>query len=264
MRLKKINKTPGNNPLVQYAANNPNNTWENFRGDNAADYKEIRQDIFTDQGGLCAYCEAEVQSLSENLQRVEHFHSKSDDSNEDKNWGLDWHNVFGVCVGGSGHDTDKKKYLLPANLSCDAHKAHLIDKHKLSEACEGYFINPLELIAIPCLFGFEKATGELFADILACAQYTPRLNQYGSVVELVEKTIDILNLNCERLKDARREVLKSYNQEVAKARKANDRKFHEKLARRWFGTQWRSYFSTRRALLDSHAEAYLQSIGYNG
>lgn len=264
MRLKKINKTQDNNPLVQYAEDYPQNNWKQFRDDNPDGYKQVRKDMFIDQGGLCAYCETEVSGLSEILQRIEHYHSKSDDSDVNKNWALDWQNIFGVCVGGSRHGAGQKVYPLPQNLSCDAHKDALISRNKLAKACEGYLINPLDLISTPCLFGFNKANGKLFANEEACAEFELPYNQYASTLELVQKTIVILNLNCQRLKDIRLEVLKSYNREVAKARKANDRQGISKLAERWFNKKWPSHFTTRRILLDRHAEAYLQDIEYNG
>jgi hypothetical protein len=51
--------------------------------------------------------------------------------------GLDWNNVFGVCKGGS----DQKKYPTPENLSCDAHKNHILS----SAQTEGVYLNPLDI-----------------------------------------------------------------------------------------------------------------------
>ena len=179
-----------------------------------------------------------------------------------KNWALDWQNIFGVCIGGS--DSDKNHHSLPDNLSCDAYKDHLIASGTLSKACEGFFLNPLQLPAFPCLFSFDKSSGKLIPNEKACEQWRAPANQYATSYELVEKTIEILNLNCPRLLDNRLAVLKAYNQQITKFRKAKDRRGFIKLAQRWFHTPWPSYFTTRRILLGSHAETYLQQMTYNG
>jgi hypothetical protein len=152
---------------------------------------------------------------------------------------------------------------LPANLSCDAYKDHLIVKNKLPIACEGYLINPLELPAFPCLFDLNKRTGELkpkdkYGDLGIDN------NCYSTISELVEKTIEFLNLNCDRLNKQRLAVLNQYNQEIKKARIINDQQVHSKLAIRWFQKQWLPFVTTRRILLNVHAENYLQSINYTG
>jgi len=260
--LKKINKSQGNNILIDFAKINPEATWKIFRDSNSGhDYKTIRQRILNDQGGLCAYCERKVSNLAEHKQRIEHYHSKSDLGGI-KNWALDWNNIFGVCIG--GNDADQSAHPLPINLSCDSHKDHLIQKNKLSKACEGYLLNPLELIASPCLFTFEKSTGEIHPDQKACQNWQASSNQYSSTYELVEKTIEILNLNCQRLLDDRLEVLKSYNQQVKRIREARDTQGFIKLSKRWFHSQWPSFFTTRRILLGNHAENYFQQITYDG
>lgn len=262
--MKKIRKSPPPNPLTQYAANHPAETWNSgFRMHNGgADYRQLKGIILNDQGGLCAYCETQISAQSVEKQRIEHFHCKSDTTNPAHNWALDWNNVIGVCLGGS--DTDKKVHPLPDNLSCDAYKDYLIQKQKLPKACEGYYINPLHLFATSSLFEFDKATGELKPNNSVCQSWQIEESHYPTTQELVKKTIEILNLNCQRLKDNRLEVLKRYNQQVAKYRKANDRQGLKKLAQRWFSKPWPSYFATRRALLGKHAEAYLNQIHYNG
>ncbi len=210
---------------------------------------------------MCAFCENEVNETHK--QRIEHFHPKSDKTNPNHNWSLDWTNVIGVCFGGSGSDIDKSIHPLPANLSCDAYKDHLIVKNKLPIACEGYLINPLELPAFPCLFDFNKRTGELIPkDNYAGIEFED--NQYGSTAELIAKTIEHLNLNCDRLNQQRLKVRDQYNQEIAKARKNNDKAIFAKLAKRWFQKQWLPFFTTRRILLGNHAEIYLTNTNYSG
>lgn len=265
--MKKINKSFPPNALTQFAEDNPNGGWESdFREHDAGrSYQSIRQIMVDTQGGLCGYCEREIKNLPKHQQRVEHYHNKSDKTNPDINWALDWNNVFAVCMGGSYQSIEEKEqYPLPKNLSCDAHKDHLVKKKKLSEACEGFFLNPLRIIATPCLFDFDRSNGKLVANPEACQGLAEIDNQYASLEELVEKTIDILNLNCDRVCTDRLLVLKSYNQAIASAIKLNDKQIFSKLAERWFRNKWPSYFTTRRILLGRHAETYLEQIAYNG
>lgn len=260
--MKRILKSQPPNELTAYAEKHPSEDWESFRNQHSsADYKALRARIFEDQGGLCGYCEKQVSKLPEHLQRVEHYHSKSDTSGT-HNWALDWNNVFGVCNGGG--NADRSKHPLPDNLSCDSCKDHLIKTKKLPRACEGYYLNPLRVISTANLFTFNKATGELGVNTEACAGLADVDNHYDTLVELVEKTIEILNLNCLRLCDDRLVILNEWNQHIARARKANNREIHSQLAKRWFSNKWPSFFSTRRILLGKHAEAYLSSIDYNG
>ncbi len=243
-----------------FAEANPKAKWEpDFKDHNGGiDYKIIRKQIVDDQGGLCAYCEEKIFDLPPFKQRVEHFHSKSDSDDPIKNWALDWENVLGVCIG--GEDSDKSLHPLPENLSCDAHKNHLINKNKIPEACEGVLLNPLTIIASPCLFEFDKASGKLIPNAIHCGE----TDVSGSQLELVKSTIDILNLNCDRLVQQRLLLLRKYNRLVADARKRNDKEFFPKIAEKWFRSKWLFFFTTRRILLGKHAETYLKHIGYNG
>lgn len=262
--MKKINKSQPPNALTNYAVSYPNNDWDNdFRNDrNGITYKTIKNLIFSDQGYLCAYCETRISNNTPNKQRVEHFHPKSDRSNPTKNWALDWNNIMGVCCG--GEDVDKSKHALPANLSCDAYKNHLINKNKLPTACEGYLINPLQIPAFPCLFALEKRTGQLKPNMENCEQVDFEDNPYSTTTELIEKTIENLNLNCDRLNQQRLAVLHHYEQQVKKARQQNDRNVFSRLASQWFQRQWPSYFTTRRILVEQYAETYLQNMAFNG
>lgn len=243
--------------LTQFEQKHPQGKWDEFR--DTTDYKAVKELIFNEQGGLCAFCENEVKDTHK--QRVEHFHPKSDLTDSNQNWALDWSNVIGVCFGGS--DVDKNIHPLPVNLSCDAYKDYLIVLKKLPINCEGYLLNPLALPAFPCLFDLNKRTGELIPKD-DYAQVTIEHNGYKTVAELVEKTIEILNLNCDRLNQQRLAVLNQYNQEIAKARRQQDRDVFSKLATRWFQQRWLPFFTTRRILLTHHAENHLKIIQFVG
>jgi uncharacterized protein (TIGR02646 family) len=257
--LKKINKTQGQDKLTPYALVNQMNSWKSFKGNKPDDARADKNLMLQDQEGLCAYCEANIGDLDPYQQSVEHFHDKSDDSNLlNHNWGLDWQNVFAVCKGG---ETEGATYPTPDNLSCDRHKEYRKD---IPAACEGYLLNPLDIIASPALFEFNKATLHLKPNLVACQSFTPIHNHHSTVEELVQNTIDILNLNCQRLIDSRQQVLNAYNKEIEKMRLVNNQNGPAQLAQHWFGNKWPSFFTTRRSLLGQHAEDYLQIIQYNG
>ena len=170
--------------------------------------------------------------------------------------------IMGGCIG--GEVSDKQLHPLPENLSCDSHKNHLINKGKLTEACEGHLLNPLQIRASPCLFDFNKATCELQPNVHVCQEVEIKGNQLESTEALVQNTIDILNLNCDRLIQNRHKLLTTYNHLIANARKQNDKNCFSKIATYWFQKKWSSFFTTRRLLLGKHAEICLENMRYDG
>lgn len=234
--MKKVRKTPGPNALTRYAATHPYDSWDHFRDDDSGEsYREIREQLRDDQGGLCAYCERKPHKSKE---QVEHFVPKSTPG---QNWGLDWDNLLMVCDGGS-----QGKHPRPANLSCDQHRNHWEQTHATGQNP----LNPLQLDAFPSRFVFH----------LTDSTIQPADPNDSDAM----RTIDLLNLNCPRLVDKRREVLFEYNRMVKKARESNDRTFLERLAAQWFQTRWPSFFTTRRTLLGNAAEEYLAKAGFDG
>lgn len=257
--MKKINKSLPPNPLTEFAEHNPNGNWDDFRNARQP-YDDLKRQMLQDQGGICAYCEKKFSDASQS-QRIEHFHDKSD-MNSEHNWALDWNNVLLVCLGGSTPE-DKKQYS-PNHLSCDAHKGTI---KTLPAACEGYFLNPIHIQTTACLFIFDKATGKLLVNCDVCQQLAMDnlSNQYGDDwCMLAEQTINVLNLNCERLCKDRLEVLRFYNRRIKKYREMKDGAGLSKLSESVFRNQFPEFFTTWRSLLGKHAEEYLQSIAYNG
>lgn len=269
--MKKVNKSGPPDLFREFETQYPNASWRDFSDyDEGKAYKEAKKRIFEDQGQLCAYCETRIESSPEQsyLQRIEHFHEKSDNTNTEKNWTLDWANLIGVCKGGSGGENKNSDgtsiFPTPENLSCDAFKGHLVVKGVLPAGCEGKLINPLLLSASPSLFKFDRQTGMLEPNDKFCDEFVVEDNKCGSVKDLVEQTIEVLNLNCDRLNKQRLEVSYEHNRLLKKAREMNNKEIFEVLAERWFRHHWPSFFTTRRILLGPHAEMYLQRINYDG
>jgi uncharacterized protein (TIGR02646 family) len=199
--------------LFTYRQSNPKATWDQMKEDGlnngrqAAD--DCRDQALADQEGLCAYCERKITKDRPNHCRVEHFHPKSDRSST-HNWDLDWNNMLACCDGGESEGSAESP--LPDNLSCDAFKNHQINvRKKLPLQCDGLIINPLD-IGYENLFDFDKGTGRLKANQTACDRITIPGNKLTNTFELVTKTIEHLNLNCERLARDRRTVVKDIDQ----------------------------------------------------
>lgn len=267
--MKRVYKSDPPQELVDFTQNNPNASWEAmcndaFGGLDAA--RMCRDQAILDQNGLCAYCEMEVSSDKPRNRRIEHFHPKSDVT-ESHNWSLDWINMLAVCDGGSESSHEiKVTHPLPENLSCDAHKDRLTQNKELPLSCEGYILNPLKIPPFPNLFAFNKGTGHLKPDDTACSNVKLPECVFNSTTELVNNTITVLNLNCERLAEKRRRIVVDIDRNKKRLR---DRGVPltdapKKLLERYFSTKWPEFFTTLRCCLGDAAEEYLVSIDYNG
>jgi uncharacterized protein (TIGR02646 family) len=268
--MKKLYKSPSPNELTNYAANYPTDRWDDFCTHAAEDqhpgddYRAIKRRLIDDQGGLCGYCEQQVGDRDSSLQRIEHYHPKSDTSDPAVNWALMWSNVILVCTGG---EKDGESYPLPGNLSCDAHKNRVFGNAppQAVGAALADQITPFTMPAFPCLFCLDMGKGELLPSLDACetidrAQSLP----IGSTHRDLTATVEALNLNCDRLCQDRLKVRNEYNRRVKEARMANDTTYREKMAHRWFSNRWPIFFTTRRILLGSAAEDYLRQIHFAG
>lgn len=251
----------------------PAGTWEAMRNDvlwgGQQAYAECRAQAITDQGGLCAYCEIDIRDNDPLKCRVEHFHPKSDVISG-HNWALDWNNMLAVCSGGSQsvlHAPSHYLQPLPANLSCDANKDRMIQSGKLPTDCAGLILDPQQIHAFPCLFKVSSVDGSIEPDPSACAGTPPwPNNQHACTFELVKHTIDMLNLNCNRLKQARLAVIR----DIEKAKKQQRGKGYNadqglaNLATRYLGHSWPRFFTTIRLRLGQAAEQYLKRNDFRG
>ena len=122
----------------------------------------VRRDGSRDQLGLCCYCCGPLPyDLS--FHQIEHLIAQSVDAAKT----LDWSNLLVSCASGRPEFKSSKK----AELTCNDHNAQsVLPISPLDPKCESHF-------------RYVRATGEIFANDTAG-----------------EKSIDVLNLDCLRLR----------------------------------------------------------------
>lgn len=256
--LKKCVKSlPEPECLSQFRQANPAGTWDEFRDhQQGGAYQTVRDATRTDQGGLCAYCEIDLNPSNE---QIAHFHPKSDKGGP-RNWALEWTNLWLTCKGGSPKEISDRRCFLPPvrdNLSCDAVQG--------SAVLDGVVLTPHEVPAFPRLFRYQQLPDriEIHADEVAC-------RSAGINTEKVEQTIEKFNLNCARLSMARLALLRQLEQAVKQLQMASvdPRVGLAALARRHLGRHadghWPPFFTLVRWRFRESAEAYLHSIHYDG
>ena len=164
---------------------NKEKDWDGFRSHDAgASYRKLAEALMDIQHGLCGYCEVDIV---EGDRQVEHVVPQSDPQQGVAN-ALDYANLIACCKGGTllTEDDERRRNPVKRNRSCGEAKGDLVDAD---------FIDPRSLPALPSLLqvNFE---GRIETDMDACATF-------GIAADKVEKTIDILGLNVERLRRAR-------------------------------------------------------------
>jgi len=215
---------------------------------------KIRRQIASDQGGLCAYCESKLLEPEPERWGIEHFVAKSLTGPSGPNWHLDWNNMLGVCKGG---ERDPK----PRELHCDRYRNA---SKSIPEDCRGWILNPLELPALPSLFSLDYATGALSPDAAACQTVVIPKNQYPTLVELVQSTIDHLNLNCPKLCEKRLVARRAIDDQINRAKTRG--KTLDDLVASFFkdDTNWPEFFTVYLIRLGAPAMSFLQRSPYRG
>ena len=286
--MKRCVKASEPTALAAFREVRPASTWEDMRNDalhgGKKAYVEIKRSLVRSQRARCAYCEIEISSGVEDAavdaarekQRVEHFHPKRDFAGS-VNWALHWPNLWAVCKGGSNKPIDNeiqdgRHYLppLPDNLSCDAYKELQRINGKLPDDPKGWILAPNEVPAFPLLFHFAP-DGRPEPHPENCAGFVAVENKYSNTAILVSKTIEHLNLGCNRLNRLRRIARAQLEKNIERARKANPSEapqaILQRLARRIFEdgqTTWPEFFTLVRWRLGAAAEDRLQSIDFQG
>ena len=242
--------------LTSFRTGNGASTWEQLRTQAPECYTRIRDITRRDQGGLCAYCEL---NLDPDNEQVTHFHPKSDTMTQ-HNGALTWTNLWLACKGGSQTwMTESDRYCppLPDNLSCDECKGDSV--------VDGLVLAPDEIPAFPRIFRFEQRPDRLdiCVDEQAC-------HDAGIPVNKAQQTIEVFNLNCSRLAAARLALHRQLEQAIRRLRSSSidPQAGFTSLARRYLARNaneyWPRFFTLVRWRLGKVAESYLQSIAFMG
>lgn len=223
--------------------------WRDFK--KSRDVEAIRAALWQDQSGICAYCEIQLHSSDRSVEHI----IPCCHSTREKNHDLDWQNMLMVCKGGlqnvsiPGEDDSLRNSRPPHKSSCCG-------------AAKENKILPLSPLEFPAsrLFRFRFSDGSILPDEDAC-------NLAKIPVEAVRETINLLNLNVQRLKDCRlaiiEEVLRNL-EFIIEAETIDDNRAERKLAEEYLGDgsrDWPSFFTTIRWVLRDGAEQHLDHIG---
>ncbi|OQY56037.1 MAG: TIGR02646 family protein [Candidatus Parabeggiatoa sp. nov. 2] len=198
--------------LATYRQNNPHGIWDDFKNEVSA-YQALLDEMIKRQYGLCAYCEIDLKNDGVTIdQLVEHFHPKQD-SNESHNWGLDFHNLLLCCKGGSypyhPKGEEEGRFLKPPskNHSCD----HKKGKKRPYEIC---ILHPNDVPKFPIIFRLERKNLDSDFPEALLLPHEENCQAANIPADRVQKTIDELGLNCERLRRIRGKVLDEIDEQL--------------------------------------------------
>ena len=206
-RIREPNKpTPGLAEYLKVVGDNAN--WNDFRDHNkGASYNELIEELIDVQHGLCGYCEINLcgSNLIELDRQIEHVIPRRDPQ-QGASKEVDITNMIACCKGGtspvfasSERSSDEDRYLEPVkdNMSCGQAKEDLNDAD---------FLEPRKLPALPSLTKV-LVDGRIEVDEDACeSENIPAAR--------VTRTIEILNLNAERLRLAREKQWNNLEEEA--------------------------------------------------
>ncbi len=201
-KIREVNDpTPG---LAAYLASvGAKANWVEFRSHTSgASYEELRESLTLSQRGLCAYCEIAIGGRH---RQVEHVIPQSDaESGQAK--ALDIANMVACCPGTAlsvpdSEEGNRKR----GKPSCGQAKGNQSDER---------FVDPRGLPALPSLLRVID-NGLIEADESACGTA-------GFPPDRVTRTIEILNLNSERLRSAREKRWNGLGEEWRQVEDAGD------------------------------------------
>ena len=244
--MKRVSKGLEPQMLRDLAQVEPNADWDRVRNSRAR-YSQIKEQIISDQIGLCAYCEIELLPAANGLLadfRVEHFYPKSPHL-PPPNRATAWDNLLGACHGGSQRDVVDPCRFTPPDFCCDVPKGNI--------NLVGQILNPLDDVpAYPCIYKFDN--GIISVDHAVCP---PELVQKAS------RTIAELRLDAERLNRLRREVIEAIQDQILAL--GTEYGGADEVAEALFEEDFASppeFFSCKRWYLGQAAEKRLTDLGY--
>jgi uncharacterized protein (TIGR02646 family) len=253
--MKKVRKSLEPQGLKEYRLDSPRNTWVQFQDNAQNAYTSVQKQLFTDQRGLCAYCEHTLILTTENFPRdfrVEHFHPKETTDTNGHNWHLEWNNLLAVCHGGQQAIAGDNRYTHP-DTSCDVPKG--------KKNLDGIILNPIFEIQISDrIFGFNAYTGEIFVNHTCPAE----------LINKATKTIEELRLDAARLCRFRKVNIEQIQTEIMNCfqQGMNEEAAFTFIANSQFLSDAQeklpAFFSSLRAYLGGIAEKRLVEIGFDG
>jgi len=260
--MKKVNKNEiVPTELEKYFEDNPTATWEKFKNECQTGYKGVLQEIKNNQGGVCCYCEItfyDDKGIRDDF-RVEHFHPKSDTSNN-KNWNLIWTNLLGCCHGGSDKSVLGAKRFIPNK------------KHRHSDVLKGEkpwddeILNPLfEIPAFPPIFSVSLKDGEMSVLEKNCDDAGVNITKAKNCLDAKK-----LNLNSPVLKEWRVEILEKLNEQIEELFQTTE-DFETSVImvlsanlEKDSNGNYSAFFTTIRSYFKEDAEKFLRQNGYDG
>ena len=248
--IRELNKpTLGLAEYLDTVDNNVN--WEGFRDHNASvSYNELIEKLIDVQHGLCGYCEI---NLTELYRQIEHVIPRGDPQHGASRE-VDITNMIACCKGGtspvfasSERSRDEDRYLEPVknNMSCGQAKGDCNDAG---------FLDPRKLPALPSLTKV-LVDGRIEVDEDACeSENIPAAR--------VTRTIEILNLNAERLRLAREKQWNNLEEEADQISDPDDSDIMEAWIRSVLipddAGRLVSFFTTTRSYFGPLAERVLE------
>ena len=250
-KIRELNEsTPGLAEYLNSGGDEAN--WNVFYDHNqGVSHKELIEKLIAVQHGLCGYCEIDL-TVTEMDRQIEHVIPRNDPLHGAAKE-LDITNMIACCKGGTSsafapseksHDEDR--YLRPVrdNMSCGQAKRDLN---------EADFLDPRKLPALPSLTKV-LVNGEIEVDEKAC-------KSEGIPVSHVRRTIEILNLNAERLRLARAKQWNDLEEESGQIGDPDDPDEMNKWIRGLLtpneNGQLSPFFTTNRSYFDPLSESIL-------
>jgi len=168
---------------------------------------QLLEDLIQEQGAICCYCMGRIRKDSQRPPHIEHYRPQS----LDPKLALDYKNLLAVCFGQAIDNKGKRQWY------CDHENA------KSNRPLQ--FLDPLDPSC-------EKVL-----------QYTAEGSMRSSR-EDVQQDIDLLNLNCNFLRNARQQAIKPVLQEINKKfpNKTVSRSFLEERIKKWYSRGENDHF----------------------
>ncbi|MFZ6724318.1 retron system putative HNH endonuclease [Undibacterium sp. MH2W] len=203
--------------LAAFRTGKPDATWTDLKATMNVNLA-VKSAVPKKGGGLCIYCE---QKLIDKFDfQVEHFEPKKGDKNStytpsEPNWAIYWNNLLPACLGGTAprsnmpiliSDSESRVYTSKNNISCGQFKGEKKPK-------DG-FIPPEKISSTEVIFLYE-VDGKMKFN-----QNAKNLRELNKAA--VDKHIELLNLNCDRLKRARAKFAILLEDEFAIAQQSDE------------------------------------------